>query len=107
LVGESGCGKTSLARALVKLVKPTRGAVRFADPQRKMQLVFQDPQAALDPLMTVQQTLEEPLAIAGLDPERVPRLLDAVGLGLGEQVIVTPQHASTKTLLEAAAKLAL
>jgi peptide/nickel transport system ATP-binding protein len=81
LVGESGCGKTSLARALVKLVEPTRGTVRFEDPQRRMQLVFQDPQAALDPRMTVAAALEEPLLIAGLPRGRVPALLEAVGLG--------------------------
>jgi len=81
LVGESGCGKSSLARALVQLVKPSKGSVKFEDAQRKMQLVFQDPQAALDPRMTVQATLEEPLIIAGLDRARVPGLLDAVGLG--------------------------
>ncbi len=81
LVGESGCGKSSIARALVQLVKPSKGAVRFEDAQRKMQLVFQDPQAALDPRMTVHETLEEPLAIARLDKGRVPSLLEAVGLG--------------------------
>jgi ABC-type glutathione transport system ATPase component len=81
LVGESGCGKTSLARALVRLVRPARGEVRFADPQRKLQLVFQDPKAALDPRMTVAAAVEEPLIIAGLDRSRVPALLEAVGLG--------------------------
>jgi peptide/nickel transport system ATP-binding protein len=81
LVGESGCGKSSIARALVKLVKPAAGTVTFTEPQRKMQLVFQDPQAALDPRMTVAATLAEPLAIAGLDRRRVPELLSAVGLG--------------------------
>ncbi|MBL8950492.1 MAG: ABC transporter ATP-binding protein [Myxococcaceae bacterium] len=81
LVGESGCGKSSLARALVQLVKPSKGSVRFEDPKRKLQLVFQDPKAALDPRLTVQATLEEPLEIAGLELKRVPALLDAVGLG--------------------------
>jgi ABC-type glutathione transport system ATPase component len=81
LVGESGCGKSSIARALVKLVKPSKGTVTFTDPQRKMQLVFQDPQAALDPRMTIAATLEEPLIIAGLDRKKTPQLLAAVGLG--------------------------
>jgi ABC-type glutathione transport system ATPase component len=81
LLGESGCGKSSLARALVKLVKPTRGEIHFADASRKMQLVFQDPQAALDPRMTVAKALLEPLIIAGLDRSQLPRLLEAVGLG--------------------------
>ncbi len=82
LVGESGCGKTSLARALVKLVKPSKGSVTFADAdRRKLQLVFQDPQAALDPRMTICQALEEPLVISKLPKARAPQLLDAVGLG--------------------------
>ncbi|MBK7858353.1 MAG: ABC transporter ATP-binding protein [Archangiaceae bacterium] len=81
LVGESGCGKTSLARALVKLTRPSSGTVRFDGPPRKLQLVFQDPHAALDPRMTVRAALAEPLDIAGLPHARMPELLEAVGLG--------------------------
>ncbi len=80
LVGESGCGKSSLARALVGLAPKTKGSATFADPSRKLQLVFQDSLAALDPRMTVQAALREPLEIAGLDRTNVPQLLDAVGL---------------------------
>ena len=80
LVGDSGCGKTSLARALVRLVTPSRGTVTFTDAPRKLQLVFQDPQAALDPRMSVRAALEEALGIARAPKGRVPALLDAVGL---------------------------
>jgi peptide/nickel transport system ATP-binding protein len=80
LVGESGCGKSSLARALVGLVPKAKGAVRFAEAARKLQLVFQDPLAALDPRMTIEAALREPLDIARLPRERLPGLLEAVGL---------------------------
>jgi peptide/nickel transport system ATP-binding protein len=80
LVGESGCGKSSLARALVGLVPKAKGAVRFAQAPRSMQLVFQDSLAALDPRMTIEAALREPLDIAGLPRERLPGLLEAVGL---------------------------
>jgi peptide/nickel transport system ATP-binding protein len=80
LVGESGCGKSSLARALVGLVPASKGSIRFTGGPRKLQLVFQDSVAALDPRMSVQAALEEPLDIAGLERTRVGALLDAGGL---------------------------
>ena len=76
LVGESGCGKTTAGRLLLRLISPTEGTVRFegADVhglgrrelkriRRDMQMVFQDPFASLSPRMTVGSLLEEPLAV--------------------------------------------
>jgi peptide/nickel transport system ATP-binding protein len=77
LVGESGCGKSSLARALVGIAPRSRGSV---NAQGLLQLVFQDPVAALDPRMRIEAALNEPLDIAKLPRSRLPQLLDAVGL---------------------------
>jgi oligopeptide/dipeptide ABC transporter ATP-binding protein len=77
LVGESGCGKSSLARALVGIAPRAKGSVTAVGA---LQLVFQDPLAALDPRMSVEAALQEPLDIATLPRARVPALLDAVGL---------------------------
>jgi oligopeptide/dipeptide ABC transporter ATP-binding protein len=97
IVGESGCGKTTLIRGLVRLLEPTGGAVRFrgedittasrrrmAPVRREMQMVFQDPQASLNPRKRVRQILATPLTIAGVaraDIEtRSRELLSRVGL---------------------------
>ncbi len=94
LVGESGCGKSTAARAVLQLLEPTSGSVRFdgeeltrADTdrlralRREMQIVFQDPYASLNPRMTVRNILTEPFKIHGIDPgNRVPELLSLVGL---------------------------
>jgi peptide/nickel transport system ATP-binding protein len=98
LVGESGCGKTTIGRMMVALEKPTKGRVVFdgrdlgALPTRQLrrlrsdlQLVFQDPYASLDPRMRVGAILREPLAIQAIGSRaeqraRTRQLLDEVGL---------------------------
>ena len=101
LVGESGCGKSTLARALIRLYRPTSGRVildgvdisnlseRDLRPHRhKMQMIFQDPVAALDGRFTVGEAIAEPLEIAGVGTAAsraatVRDLLERVGLGAG------------------------
>jgi peptide/nickel transport system ATP-binding protein len=98
LVGESGSGKSTVARMLLRLVEPTAGEVRFEGKplpearsaamraiRRRMQIVFQDPYAALNPRMTVNQILAEPFAIHREPPAegkaaRLSELLHSVGL---------------------------
>jgi ABC-type glutathione transport system ATPase component len=98
LIGESGSGKSTVARMLLRLIEPTAGEVFFEGQplprasssamralRRRMQIVFQDPYAALNPRMTVRQILAEPFAIhREAPPEGVParlrELLHSVGL---------------------------
>jgi peptide/nickel transport system ATP-binding protein/oligopeptide transport system ATP-binding protein len=97
IVGESGSGKSTLARLVLRLLTPTSGAIRFAGDdiarssrrelraiRRRMQIVFQDPYSSLDPRMTAQAIVAEPLRIAGRAREiadRVPEVFELVGLG--------------------------
>jgi peptide/nickel transport system ATP-binding protein len=99
LVGESGCGKSTLGRSILRLIEPTSGSIRFDGQElvglphaqlrqlrRKMQLIFQDPYASLDPRMKVRGIVGEGLAIhrlaKGADRERrVADLLEKMGLG--------------------------
>jgi oligopeptide/dipeptide ABC transporter ATP-binding protein len=107
LVGESGCGKTTVGRTLIRLLDPTSGQIIFhqdgqqvdiaslgtrglRDMRRKMQIVFQDPQSSLNPRRTVRDTIAEPLQILeGMRGEelelRILELLEDVGLN--------PEHA--------------
>src|ERR1700757_1188139 len=99
LVGESGSGKSTVARILVRLVDPTAGEVRYKGldllaasskemraTRRKMQIVFQDPYAAMNPRMRVREVLMEPFAIHNHTPEeglaaRLAEMLRTVGMG--------------------------
>ncbi len=98
LVGESGCGKTTVGRTLLRLYRPTGGRVRFDGREvfslgkaelrrlrREMQMIFQDPFESLDARLTVGQILEEPFEIHGIGTarerrRRVAQLLERVGL---------------------------
>jgi ABC-type oligopeptide transport system ATPase subunit len=98
LVGESGSGKSTTGYCVLQLLRPTAGEVVFAGrdltrlrgaelrrSRREMQIVFQDPYSSLDPRMTVERLVAEPLVVHGMDTrrgrrQRVLRLLDLVGL---------------------------
>ena len=98
LVGESGCGKSTVGRCLLRLIEPTRGEIEFEDRdvlamsggdlrrlRREMQIIFQDPYASLNPRMKVRDIVAEPLVIHRMGDraerrERVAELLRKVGL---------------------------
>src|SRR6266571_4645682 len=98
LVGESGCGKSTTGRCILRLIEPTSGEVTFDGKdliglgarelrvlRREMQIIFQDPYSSLNPRMTVGQIIEEPLIIHGVEDrrsrrKRVLELLELVGL---------------------------
>jgi len=105
LVGESGSGKTTLGRTLLGLVPATEGSIRFDGEEitgmserqlrvlrRRMQIVFQDPHASLNPAMTIEQSVGHPLEIHGIAKgamrrRRVAEALETVGLSPAEQFI--------------------
>jgi peptide/nickel transport system ATP-binding protein len=114
LVGESGCGKTTIGKAIVKLVKPTHGSILFKGEEithlrssamrklrRQMQLIFQDPYESLNPRQTIYNILAEPLQIhypqlsrSELD-ERVFTALNSAGLQPAHDIAVRyPHHLS-------------
>jgi peptide/nickel transport system ATP-binding protein len=99
LVGESGCGKTTTGRAILRLIEPTAGTVLFEGVdvaslgsaelrrvRRKMQIIFQDPYGSLNPRMTVETAITEPMVIQGIGKTRRERrdraaaLLEEVGM---------------------------
>jgi oligopeptide transport system ATP-binding protein len=99
LAGESGSGKTTIGRAVLRLIEPTAGEIRFDGTdlialnrrelrkfRRKAQIVFQDPFSSLDPRMTIEQIVAEPFQVQGLGLSRIQRrervidLLDTVSL---------------------------
>ncbi|HEV8595169.1 MAG TPA: ABC transporter ATP-binding protein [Thermoplasmata archaeon] len=98
LVGESGCGKTTTGRAVLRLLKPTKGRIVFEGRditeakekelrplRQRMQIIFQDPHAALNPSMTIGQSIQDPVLVHGSATEAEARaaalaVMDEVGL---------------------------
>jgi oligopeptide transport system ATP-binding protein len=99
LVGESGCGKSTFGRVMLRLIEPTAGTIKFEGTditklpprevrplRRRMQIIFQDPYSSLNPRMTVRDAIAEPLRIHGLaatkddETAKVRALLERVGL---------------------------
>jgi len=111
LVGESGSGKTTTGRLLLRLIEPTSGKIIFGDTdvtglnetqmkafRRRMQIVFQDPYESLNPRMTVESIVSEPLRLLNLEPQedallkRVRNVLEAVELIPAEEFMFRFPH---------------
>lgn len=108
LVGESGCGKSTLGRSILRLIEPTSGRVMVQDTdilalnkeemrreREKLQIIFQDPFASLNPRMTIGDIIEEPLKVhkKGTPTERRDRVLDLLRIvGLNEESIGRYPH---------------
>ncbi|MCL2162969.1 MAG: ATP-binding cassette domain-containing protein [Oscillospiraceae bacterium] len=109
IVGESGCGKTTAGRSILRLIEPTSGEIVFdgvdvmklngkqlRHMRRYMQLIFQDPFSSLNPRKTVSETIEEPIILAKLIPDRDKRFMRVLEMmetvGLAERLINTYPH---------------
>lgn len=109
IVGESGCGKSTTGRAILRLIEPTSGEVIFngtdivklnkaemRDMRKEMQLIFQDPFSSLNPRKTVSETIEEPLKLAKMIPDKDERFMRVLELmkrvGLAERLVNTYPH---------------
>jgi peptide/nickel transport system ATP-binding protein len=109
IVGESGCGKTTAGRAILRLIEPTSGEIIFDGQdvlklskkemrimRRHIQLIFQDPFSSLNPRKTIAQTIEEPIILAGLIPDKNKRFMRVLELmetvGLSERLVDTYPH---------------
>ena len=109
IVGESGCGKSTTGRTILRLIEPTSGSVIFDGKdimslskeemriiRQDMQIIFQDPFSSLDPRMTVSQTIEEPLKLHGIITDkrkRQERVLELMGtVGLAERLYDSYPH---------------
>jgi len=109
IVGESGCGKTTAGRAILRLVEPTSGQIIFDGVdilklnknemrhiRKDMQLIFQDPFSSLNPRKTIAQTIEEPIILAKMIPDKNKRFMRVMELmetvGLAERLVNTYPH---------------
>ncbi|BAQ63394.1 ABC transporter ATP-binding protein [Geminocystis sp. NIES-3709] len=112
LVGESGCGKSTLSRTILQLIRATSGQVQFLDQdlttltekeirglRKEIQMIFQDPHACLNPMMTIGESITEPLLIHQMgnkqeNRERVEKMLNRVGLNPQEYYNRYPKELS-------------